>query len=638
MTIKAIFVSMVLLSLFIPVLLLLTVMTGSPFDREAVLVLFFAANSIVGIIRKILPKSSLPKPEQGFIYTFLESALNLTIGYQLLVAGILFIGAMAVYFPEASSYLKPFMAPERESLDSFLNRGPLHVEDWIMPLLFYLSFGLLFAYLGFFLILPFQRLMTEKERVPFPLAQAAASIFQGLFSRAKSKKWVTYGILVGFLLGVIRKDGLLQLLIPGFPAVPTFIDLSGYLQGTLPGASLAWYWSPELLGLSFIVPLEVQVASVLFSYIFYVLIPPIEVVNGMLPWSSGLSGREYQFLAFTHGLSFGQMAVGGILAIGVSSMLLWQEELRSILTKGKRKIRIVVRRRLYLLLAVITASMLCMIYLGVPIEVTVVTLVLNLLLWIGLTKCVGYGGWMLGSDWWLMNMISRLFFSQSTMSQAHFNSQITWSMASRQGSNGAATSAETFKLASLFKTEEKSAMIAQISGAAIGLVLGLIWLILLATTLGSLSDVFPLWTNSQAIPIIITGALKGEAVPLNQFSMGVGFAAVLLMLYLGSFQNIFTLIPYGFIFGLQLGTTLCSMYLLTGITRWAFTVRYGKRRYNSVALPFTAGMIGGGVLERFTYSVAFAATKFGWNGQAIGGGLTILILLTTLYQARPLKL
>ncbi len=159
---------------------------------------------------------------------------------------------------------------------------------WILVFL-----GLAFSQIGFALLL--RKPWIEEEMLPFPYAQMAVEVmriggFRGVWEhRGIAKIMFLIGAIVGF---VIELPALLASIgvIPGEALPPMYGQLlvsqfGGYDVSPSIGNDIALMItvSPLFIALAFLMPIDILVTAVIWYILMYIVLPPIEVMAGILP-------------------------------------------------------------------------------------------------------------------------------------------------------------------------------------------------------------------------------------------------------------------------------------------------------------------------------------------------------------------
>jgi len=220
--------------------------------------------------------------------------------------------------PKIPDWVVPASSTGVYALRTFFHKA------WVMPVLVGMVVALLYRVnsvtLGYLLF----RTTADAERLPFPMAKINVGGTLALAESSSGREgWRWRVFSIGAMIGV--GWGLVYVVVPVLTSVIApqpimllpipWIDLTQAIHAFLPGALLGL--STGLWGVFFgmVLPAEIAWGSVAGSMIGCILIPPILVMNGMLPdWKPGFTTIPTSFaLYWNFQISFG---IGVALVFG----------------------------------------------------------------------------------------------------------------------------------------------------------------------------------------------------------------------------------------------------------------------------------------------------------------------------------
>jgi len=352
--------------------------------------------------------------EMGVIFGSIEVITVLFVGWQYILPSWAMAG-LAKDFP-LKDILPSFLVPkEAEALRSLLLGGKVYWASWLIPLFYAMLFAIAFSLFSYFNVIPFRKFYLWKERLIFPVATVSASFSRLVREGGGGLRWLWLGLLAGFTMSLFQRGHLLQAIWEDFPAADLRIDLTPMLQGMFPGGAFGMdsgtQITPDLLAWAFLIPVEVQVSMWATAIVAYLLVPPVLVRMGMLPYEGGHDFSFYTSNAAVNGpIPWYHISTGLYLAVGVIPLLMGYRYIRES-WKGWEDEPLSGRWVAIGWLLTFGAATLMIAVLGVSPLVALVLVVMHAMYWHGYIWTIGMGNWIIPVDLGIRGVIDNLFFS-----------------------------------------------------------------------------------------------------------------------------------------------------------------------------------------------------------------------------------
>ncbi len=587
--------------------------------------LFFAMN-------KLMKQKTGQYSDYGFVFGTIEMVFGIGYGYLSLLISLIFMAALPEKFSPVAQYLPTFLLPPKSNLENFVNGGGFSFSSWLPQIIIYFFLGLTMVFLSFFIVLWVRKFVVRDSRAVFPIAEAA-SILISSFERGNKKvlRYVLLGVLVGYFLQAFRTGHILWFMAPGFPTLPEYLDLSSYLQKYLPGASLMFDLRVPVFAFSYFIPLNVQISTFIFSVIAYLMLSPLGVKQGMIPWEQGRTGLFYQLSAGRTGFYFLYQVIGGLIAVSCIPLVIkWSEMKKTSKTENKRlrggKDKILPQNYLFIgLLTLFLVSVVLLTLLNVSFYVSLFIVLANVLFAIANIWVFSSSNLFIPTRWMVTRSLFNFFFPTHEINKETVGSVVASHVVGETVQPVSVTGMETFKLAFKGKMEGRKMLIAQILGVTIALAVTLTFTIWLSSTIGTFTRIFPLQSTAQRIPLGIIGLFKDKLKVENWSSVGVGFIVSTLLFYLDKLYPFLELSPYGFILGLFFGTSYGFLFFLTGLFKVA------TKKYKEKVLPFMIGLGIGSILEIIVFLFSWVVFNLGYSSSTVPGVASIVIAAALIY-------
>jgi len=605
---------------------------GYSWTGEAALVVIAVSYAISSLSRRPLSLGEI-----GVIFGSVEVITVLFIGWQYLLPSWA-VAALSRDFP-LKQILPSFLVPrEEDALRSLLLGGDLNWGAWALPLIYAMLFAIVLSLFSYFNVIPLRRFYIEREKLVFPVATVAASFSKIVRERGRELRFLWLGILSGFTIALFQKGHLLEAIWEEFPAVDLRFDLTPHLQGPFPGGAFgmdsAAQITPDLIAWSFLIPLGVQVSVWVTAIVAYLLIPPVLVRMGLLPYEAG---HDFSFYVSNSALNgpvpWYHLSTGLYVAVGVIPILLGGRYLLRSFREWRDE---PLPRRWVLLGWILTfiGSSFLLSVLGMSPVLASAILVLQLVYWQGYIWTLGMSNWIVPVNLGVRGLLYSTFFSSGIFSRASadaFFSGAANAMITDSISAQPTASAEGFKFSSDTGMRAKTMLRAQVLGMLFGAVAGGLLLITSFHLWGAAKR--PLEMAETTYPEEGLLMMMGEMMGWRLDHFMEGFAVGALAFALRTLFPVFGVSAIGVLLGLLL-PQYAALYMMTSLLRY-LAERYGggdfmRRR----AIPFLAGFAVGGVLNAMGTSLVLIAkaspiSSFSW----VIGSLIILAVMLPAVRA-----
>jgi hypothetical protein len=186
------------------------------------------------------------------------------------------------------------------------------IRAWLGPALWWSGFALVLVAAMVCIAVLVRPLWAERERLTFPIIQLPLELTNPESSLLRSRLlWI--GVAVA---GGIDTVNALNTIYPSIPAIPVSFDLMTYIKDA-PWSGIGWLpvtFHPALIGLSFLMPLDLSFSCVFFFF-WWKLLYVIATATGV---STGYSGDMSEAIFPWKN----EQMFGGFIAIALSSILI----------------------------------------------------------------------------------------------------------------------------------------------------------------------------------------------------------------------------------------------------------------------------------------------------------------------------
>ena len=594
-TLRSIFLSLVF-GLFM--LFAQTVMgsaAGYRWTGEAALVVIAISYALSSLSGKPLSVGEI-----GVIFGSVEVITVLFIGWQNILPSWAMAG-LATNFP-LKDILPDFLVPKNEeALRALLLGGKISWHAWLFPLFYVILFAIVLSIFSYLNVIPFRKFYLNKEKLIFPVATVSASFSKLVREKSKNLRWLWLGLIIGFSMSLFQKGHLLEAIWEGFPSADLRVDFTPMLQNLFPGGAFGMdqgtQITPDLLAWAYLIPLEIQVSTWVTAIVAYLLIPPILVRTGLLPYEAGRDFSFYVSNASVNGpLPWYHISTGLYLAVGVIPIILGYKYIRE--TWRSWEDEPISRRWLVVgWLLTFMASTLLIVVLGVSPLISLAIVTLQLLYWHGYIWTIGMGNWIIPVDLGIRGIIDTIFFSSGLYGRSTsdaFFSGASSAMITDTASAQPTASAEGFRYSQSVGMRVKEMFRAQLMGLVFGAIVGGVLLLISFHIWGAAKK--PLEVSSPIYPnmglLTVLGDLAGWTP--QYFLEGLVIGALVFLLR--GVVPWLTISAVGVLFGLLI-PQYAILYMISSLMRY-LTKRYGGDDFfKSTSIPFVAGFAIGGVLN-----------------------------------------
>ncbi|MEM0036304.1 MAG: DUF6785 family protein [Candidatus Korarchaeum sp.] len=596
---------------------------GYSWTGEAALVVVVLSYALSSLSRKPLSLGEI-----GVIFGSVEVITVLFIGWQYILPSWA-IAALAKDFP-LKQILPSFLVPKDEdALRSLLLAGELNWGAWALPLVYAMLFAISLSLFSYFNVIPLRRFYIERERLVFPVATVSASFSRIVRDKGRELRFLWLGLLSGFTISLFQKGHLLETIWEEFPAADLRFDLTPQLQGSFPGGAFgmdsATQITPDLIAWSFLIPLGIQVSIWVTAVVAYLLIPPVLVRMGLLPYEEGHDFSFYVSNSALNGpIPWYHLSTGLYVAVGLIPILLGSKYIIGNLREWRDE---PLARKWVLVGWILTliTSVLLLSSLGMSPVIALAILALQLIYWQGYIWTLGMGNWIIPINLGVRGIIDSVFLSSGAFSRASsdaFFSGAANAMITDSISAQPTASAEGFKFSSDTGMRARTMFKAQVLGMLFGVMVGGLLLLISFHTWGAAKK--PLEMAETTYPeeglLTVMGQLMGWRLDYFLEGFSVGALAFLIR---GLFP-VFGISAIGILLGLLL-PQYAALYMMTSLLRY-LAERYGGSGFmRTRALPFLAGFAVGGVLNAIGTSVVLIVKSSPLS--PISGVLGFLIIL-----------
>ena len=564
----------------------------------AMMVVTYAVFSLLG--GKARPE------EYGVVYGITETACCAALGYQFAFPSTVYI-FIAPQFRKYAEFLPSYMAPASKSvLKAAAKGGPVTWGEWAVPLAFYMILGLVLFMLSVFTILPFRRQVIEVERMPFPVATAAAAVVRITAAKEHPEraKWLWLGLLIGLVWGLLLPDSLLTAMGVKWEGLSTERDFTGRLQKVLPGSALMFpEATPDLVCWFYLIPLEVQITTFIASIFFYVILASIQVKAGWLSYTPDQTYTDYLIESATHGIGYWHLGDGLYLAIGVVPIFIAYRYLKDTLSRiarpqpDEKETEPMPYRYMWLgMAALFLIALGIFVKIGLPAPLTIIMLLMQMGYFHAYMRSIGMGDWMIPHGYQMRAFYDWVFFRTGVYNPNSKIGFITgWgnTIVTEAAAAGGVASMETFRFAFLTGMRPRDMFIAQVIGALFMFTIGLVLVVTLMHKFGG--ALATMRFMSSYMGEVGERSMRRSFLDWRASSFFGGFLLGAAIIVLRVFAPGFPLSVYGILFGLLI-PRYGLLYLVTAIAKY-LTLRYGgTKTYESIGVPFAAGLATGGIL------------------------------------------
>ncbi len=573
--------------------------------------------------------------EMGVIFGSVEVITVLFIGWQYILPSWAIAG-LSRDFP-LRGILPSFLVPKNpEALRSLLLGGNLNWMVWVGPLTYVVIFAIILSIFSYLNIIPFRKFYMNKEKLIFPVATVSASFSKLIKERRKGLRWLWLGLLAGFSISLFQRGHLLQAIWQEFPTADLRVDFTPMLQHYFPGGAFGMdtgtQITPDLFAWAFLIPIEIQISTWATAIVAYLLVPPILVRMGLLPYESGRDFAFYTSNAAVNGpVPWYHISTGLYLAVGIIPLILGYKYIKDSWKNWEDEP--ITRRWLVIgWLLTFTASISLIAVLGVNPIIALVLVSMHVLYWHGYVWTLGMGNWIIPMDLGIRGVLDNVFFSTGmfhrSSSDAFFSGAAS-AMVTDTVSAQPTASAESFRYSQSIGMKAREMFKAQLIGLLFGAIVGGLLLLVSFHIWGAAKK--PLEINTPIYPneglLSVMGNLAGWKVDYFLEGLIIGGFVFLLR---GIIPWI-SISAVGVLFGVLI-PQYAILYIISSILRY-LTKRYGGDNFfNYVAVPSIAGFAIGGVLDIMETSIidVVKSSPLEPVSGVIGFILMLAVLLPTL--------
>ncbi len=568
---------------------------GYSWTGEAALVVVVLSYALSGLSRKPLSLG-----EMGVIFGSVEVITVLFIGWQYLLPSWA-IAALSRDFPLKQILPNFLITRDEDALRSLLLGGDLNLGAWALPLVYAMLFAIVLSLFSYFNVIPLRRFYIEREKLVFPVATVTASFSRIVRERGREIRFLWLGLLFGFTISLFQRGHLLEAMWEGFPTADLRFDLTPHLQSSFPGGAFGMdertQITPDLIAWSFLIPLGVQISIWVTAIVSYLLIPPILVRMGLLPYESGHDFSFYVSNSAMNGpIPWYHLSTGLYVAVGLIPILLGSKYI----IRNFREWRNEPLTGKWVLLGWILtfiAGLFLISALGISPTIALAILTLQLIYWQGYIWTLGMGNWIVPVNLGVRGILDSIFFSSGALSRAStdaFFSGAVNAMITDSVSAQPTASAEGFKFSSDTGMRTSIMFRSQVLGMIFGAIVGGLLLLICFHIWGAAKR--PLMMAETTYPeeglLMVMGQLMGWRLDYFLEGFAVGALAFLVK---GLFP-VFGISAIGVLLGLLL-PQYAVLYMITSFLRYLAERYRGREFIHGRALPFLAGFAVGGVLN-----------------------------------------
>ncbi len=244
-----------------------------------------------------------------------------------ILAGITYYGnPVNNWVKTISPYLPRYLFPQDKQAISYFYEGlpkgeKLPWSVWIGPLSHWFLFILVFFFMNICIIVMLRKQWVERERLTYPLVELPKVMVKDTTSFYESKlMWI--GFLVPFILFSLS---FIHLIFPLFP-----LNLRSIQYRNIPifsrAGNLGWGIYLEVIGLAFLMPLDVSLSVWLFAFLF-------TMENGFLNRVGYFTGSTPLFAEPAHPVVAYQ-SFGALLVLSISCLYYGRDHLKRIFLKA----------------------------------------------------------------------------------------------------------------------------------------------------------------------------------------------------------------------------------------------------------------------------------------------------------------
>ncbi len=612
----------------------------------AMLAVLGAAITVAFVVMKITGAEALTAGDAALIYLASTASGSLPVAASFLLGHITFVAAPKgnPAYSYNGTYVPDIWVPksiididghpihilnpiyDRASRELLLSRG-----DWVGivlgawgPALAYwilLFAALAMAQIGFAILV--RKQWIEEEMLPFPYAQAAVELiraggFRGAYEhRRESLLWLGLGGLVAFLM-------MLPIYLVHYQVLPSDALPGWYGALVAPGGgyndfakqiyeSTGLYMaispsiSPLFLGLALLMPIDILITAVVWYVIMYIVLPPIEVSQGIVTQLSGPTDAQTIFYTVGHHQGLMPHFISRGMMIGLP--IAWLLFSGIAIMRGTKP----TDPGFLMLAGGFLVAWILLSVAGINPAVSLLIVLLTMLLYITWMRLRGETSWLTGMGFygpWYHEMLVLPWLPYRE--SGNYNSPEAYAAAmsfyplvtdrTLAAIPGPAV-LEGFKLAKITGIDYKKIILVGVIAALSGIVIGFIVTLLgfYAYGISGVSggkwvggadrSLEPQWVSTMVKTGQIEHMANDTALWLPQFLIGIVLAVVLVWL-----KTIFVglpINPLGIVLGDQqlTGVTMFIPNLIALIVKPLFIRVFGVEQFEKIIIPFAAGMI-----------------------------------------------
>jgi hypothetical protein len=277
-----------------------TVMAQLP----SILVTFF----MLTMIGRVMPKARLNPHELTVVYSMIASTMGMALWWTAPnLYSSLYHLTQSPNAAVAPKYQPTFWCPTDISVltPAYTGNAPVPWGEWTIPMLWWFSFSLMLILYTHFFALIMRKQFVDIEKLPFPIASAAHILMETEDEKSTSFNSKLRIALVGIVLGLIIPGffGPFHTFLPTIPSLSDELNLNPYLIETLPNALLgASFFGGLTVAVLFLWPTDLLLSSFVFYVTFGIIIPVVQVKMGILPYIPGQVPLMYYYINVVPGL------------------------------------------------------------------------------------------------------------------------------------------------------------------------------------------------------------------------------------------------------------------------------------------------------------------------------------------------
>lgn len=478
---------------------------------------------------------------------------------------------------------------------NFFTEG--YVRHWLVPILSWSAVVFLLLLIFLCLTAILRRQWVARERLAYPIVQVPYEITSMSTDLFRNKfLWIGFGIAAGIDL----LNGL-QFFFPSLPFIPVKkYNLGTYFTQKPWNAigSMPLRFHPYLIGLAFLIPLDLS-----FSVVFFYLLRKVQRVMGSMTGVSSVPGFPF----------FGEQGTGALLALVVVILWAGRRHLASVFTNIFRSQKtpedanepISYRSAVILLTLCVLLFMGFCLKAGMSVWVFLIFLGFYLAIVVGVTRmraelgppihAIGY----VSPQYFMISLLGTRRLRAGNLTMLSLLNWLSGSTYAAFRTHPMPHQMEAFKLAERARINNKTMFFLLVLACAVGIVGSLVLYpyIIYKEGVAAGSEQI-LAGGSEAYNFLASWLTIPQTTDVIGMSvMAVTFIANIIMMFMRTRFVWFPLHPAGYVIGVAPGTTDNYWFslLLTTIIKWLILRHGGIKAYRR-AIPFFTGLILGEAL------------------------------------------